>query len=438
MVILFISFYYPPYSSIGALRTGKTVQYLRLMGHEVDVITAANQPLEPVLEVNNDKGETYYTKWVNINLIAELLSGGRKKIAAEGFAVGKKNNNLIGRLGNFYKNCLNIPDGQIGWYPFAVNKGASMLKRKKYDLIYASCWPVTSLLIASRLSKKFGVPWVAEMRDLWTLSPYLNQPKWRRLIEKKMESKTLSSASGFVTVSHPLARDLSSIVTCPVEIIHNGFDPCDYPEEDLSISKDDKIRIVHMGTIYAGKRDPTILFEALRSLGEEKKNFIVQFYGRYTGFLQSLIEDYDLAECVSIFSSVAYETSLKYQLEADIALLLLWDNPKEEGTFTGKFFEYMGAEQPILTLGPQKNVAAEMVLQRKMGWVLSDTSEAVELLRSLINDKEKVLKDRSYSRNSFKEYSRKAQTAKLSLFLQSIIQRQLQQQNFDNKTNRLN
>ena len=50
MKILFVTFYYPAFNSIGAIRTGKTVQYLKEMGHDVDVITAADQPLEPTLK----------------------------------------------------------------------------------------------------------------------------------------------------------------------------------------------------------------------------------------------------------------------------------------------------------------------------------------------------------------------------------------------------
>ena len=210
MKILFVTFYYPPFNSIGAIRTGKTVQYLKEMGHDVDVITAADQPLEPTLEMTLLTGKTHYTNWINVNWVAEFFSGGRRKIASQGFAIGNGKLNFMSGLGNLYKKWLNVPDGQIGWYPFALMRGRAQLKLQSYDLIFASCWPVTSLLVAWKLSKKHGVPWVAEMRDLWTLSPYLNLPKWRLSLEKKLEKIILRTAIGFVTVSE-LPRDLRTL-----------------------------------------------------------------------------------------------------------------------------------------------------------------------------------------------------------------------------------
>ena len=84
MRILFITFYFPPFSSIGAVRTGKTVKYFNEMGHSVDVVTANNQPLAPTLDIKTGTAEVHYTNWFNINWPAELFSGGRKKIAAQG------------------------------------------------------------------------------------------------------------------------------------------------------------------------------------------------------------------------------------------------------------------------------------------------------------------------------------------------------------------
>ena len=43
--ILFITYHFPPYGCIGALRTGKTVKKLTDLGYEVRVISASNQSL---------------------------------------------------------------------------------------------------------------------------------------------------------------------------------------------------------------------------------------------------------------------------------------------------------------------------------------------------------------------------------------------------------
>ena len=159
--------------------------------------------------------------------------------------------------------------------------------------------------------KEIRCPLGGRNEDLWTLSPYLNLPKWRLSLEKKLEKIILRTAIGFVTVSEPLGRDLRTLVDRPVEVINNGFDPKDYPEKKSRNNSNARIKIIHTGTIYPGKRDPTVLFEALNSLGQEKDKFSVEFYGRYTGFLKSLIEEYNLSQNVSIYDSVDYKTSLQ-------------------------------------------------------------------------------------------------------------------------------
>ena len=60
-----------------------------------------------------------------------------------------------------------------GWYRHALKKGLEILSKEKFDVIFSSYGPSMSHLIASKLHKQTGVPWVAEFRDLWSLNAYL-------------------------------------------------------------------------------------------------------------------------------------------------------------------------------------------------------------------------------------------------------------------------
>ena len=55
--ILFITYHFPPYNCIGALRTGKTVKKLTDLGYSVRVVSASNQVLLKNLpmEIDIDK-----------------------------------------------------------------------------------------------------------------------------------------------------------------------------------------------------------------------------------------------------------------------------------------------------------------------------------------------------------------------------------------------
>ena len=368
MRILLVSHFFPPFNSIGAVRTGKTAKYLRQLGHDVRVLTTADQSLQATLPLDIPASEVIYTPWLNVNRPVELALGGRGRVATHGYAAGSSTPNFVRKLGLFYKHLTNLPDGQIGWYPYAVSAGRRLMRDWHPDVIYASAMPVTSLLVAHALARGSGVPWVAELRDLWLDNPYLDLPPWRRRIEHSLEERVLGSARGLVTISEPLAETLRKRFAVPVEVVTNGFDPEDYPAA-AAPAQEDRVRIVYTGMIYEGRRDPSPLFQAVASLGEFVANVRIAFYGRYLGVVDSLAQRYGIRDCVEIHEPVPHREALRIQAEADLLLLLLWDNPRERGSFTGKVFEYLGARRPILAVGPADNVASTLILERKAGMV---------------------------------------------------------------------
>jgi len=61
--ILVISFMFPPYNRIGAVRNGKTVKHLTEMGHDIKVISANNQPCQKTLPLEIPDENVIYTNW---------------------------------------------------------------------------------------------------------------------------------------------------------------------------------------------------------------------------------------------------------------------------------------------------------------------------------------------------------------------------------------
>lgn len=417
MRILFITFYFPPYNSIGAVRTGKMAKYLLLLGHEVRVITAKDQPLQASLSLEVPVGDVTYTPWYNVNCFAELILGGRKRVVTKGYATNTRSLKWFGAV---YKNLTNLPDGQIGWYPFAVAAGRSMISKWKPDVIFASGMPATSLLVAHSLAYQSGIPWVGELRDLWLDNPYLDLPSWRRRLESRLERKVMGTASGFVTVSDPLADTLRQRFNRPVEIVTNGFDPEDYPS-NVTATLDSVLRIVYTGMLYEGRRDPTALFEAVSELGVEKNRVRIDFYGRYLDVLNPLIECFGLQKNVVIHEPVPHEEALCIMANADVLLLLLWQDPKEKGSFTGKLFEYLGARRPILVIGPEDNVAAQLVRDVRSGIVINSVDKIKTQLREWLKIKSEGKLPECHQLSSIEEYSRKNQALKLERFLYRLI-----------------
>lgn len=368
MRILIISAYFPPYNAIGALRVGKLAKFLVARGHEVRVVSAQEDSLPQTAELEIPAEHVSAVPWVDVNALPQRLLERKVKAYRQGTeGLGA----TVSRMGELYRTLLNIPDNHIGWYGPALRAGEAVIRDWRPDLIYASATPQTGLLVAQRLSARHGIPWVAELRDLWVDNHYYQFPRWRRAIDSFLERKALSTAALLVTVSEPLAEVLRAKYNRPTVVVMNGFDPADFPA-DPRPAPPDQLTILYTGMIYPGRRDPTPLFQALGRMGPLADKVRVRFYGRLLPGMQALIERFGVQRQVEMHGPVSYRDSLRLQAEADVLLLLLWDTPEERGVFTGKLFEYLGARRPILTLGLEDGVAADLIRERQAGVVASD------------------------------------------------------------------
>src|SRR6185295_12678783 len=68
-----ISFAFPPFNSIGAVRVGKTAKYLIRLGHDVRVLTAQDQPFQSTLLLEIDSERVTYTKWIDVRGPAKIV-----------------------------------------------------------------------------------------------------------------------------------------------------------------------------------------------------------------------------------------------------------------------------------------------------------------------------------------------------------------------------
>ena len=354
-------------------------------GHDVRVLTAQNQIFPQTLQVETPEQAVYRTSWINVNRLPISLSHDRDDFYLKGYS---RSNSLLSILGNLYKSFLNLPDGQVGWLPFGLREGARLITTWRPDVIYASAMPFTSLIVASRLSRRFKIPWIAEFRDLWVGGPYYDYPPWRRWLEAPLERAVIRGADGLVTVSDPLADTLRKKFGKPTATILNGYDSEDIPAVSTTYPPDrERLNIVYTGMVYPGRRDPSSLFEAIARLGEEGKRVRVRFFGRMLPGVEELAKKYGVQECVELHGPVSHRQSLRHQIEADLLLLLLWNDPREHGVYTGKLFEYLGARRPIIALGLEDGVAASLIRERAAGIASNDPGDLCSHLHRWITQK---------------------------------------------------
>lgn len=422
MKILFVSFFFPPYKSVAAVRTGKTAKLLHEMGNEIKVISAKDKILSDELKVEIPEENLYQTNWFDIDEYVMDLVGINSKASAKNVLHSGQNDSLKSKIlklmFSIYRKLLYVPDKYFGWYKYASNKSEELISEWKPDIIYASGAPYTGLMVASKLSKKFDIPYVLDLRDLWSD----NHNHKQYLIGRFLEYKTLKDASALVTVSTPLVDKLKlKYPNIPSFEIRNAFDRDDY---DLNINnksnKSDKIKILYTGMIYPEKQDPSILFRAIANNKKLKDNISIDFYGNSLGWLSSLSKEYGIESVINIYTPIDRKKILELQSKSDILLLFVWSDKNEKGIFTGKIFEYIGNAKPILAIGDNDDVVSKTIKEDGFGLVSNNEEEISDFILG-IQDKDILSKiSSSYSTNRHK-YERTYQIKKLINIFEDIV-----------------
>jgi len=366
--VLLVAFAYPPLPYIGSIRPGALAKYLPKFGWEAVVLTprygeGKRPPFATVIE-------TDYAD-VIANLKAKLRLDPQRGLHQQ---LNLPQHNQPGRalphtkVIAWLKSLLSFPDETRGWLPSAMAEVQRLGTAPTVDAILSTSPPVSTHLIAAAAKKKLGVPWVADLRDLW-VAPETSH--WGMdLLQRRLERKTFSSADAIVTVSENWAQFLSQRHSSKtVYWALTGFDPDEYANQQRPLTS--TFSITYTGILYQGKRDPTLLFEVLQELLHEKllarDEVRVRFYGRCEPWLVALVERFQLQDVVELRGSVSREESLASQQEAQLLLLLGMNVASDAGCYPGKLFEYLAAGRPIVALGGLRGALTNLLNDTKAG-----------------------------------------------------------------------
>lgn len=404
MQVLIVTWFFPPANTMGALRVGKFTEYLVWQGHNVRVIAADFQPPAPPLDFA-PQCKVVRTSWLDINAAPKRVARFLKRQGDRGtgdrwqdgssFAGsgGGRSKRARHWLASAYETIVNFPDKQAGWLPFAVRAGRDELEDFVPDVVFATAPPFTAALVGLRLARRAGVPFVVEMRDRWSDDPYRSINRIRGRIEQWLERRTLNAAAGIVTVSEPWAAMYARRHGKRTVTAYNGFDPADLRRAGELLGEpeySDRLVIRHVGRIYPGRRDPTPLFRALAGLdADERAQVRVEFLGVADG-IRELAERCGVSANVKCLSPVSHHEALRQQIDADIVLLLQWNDPAERGNVPGKLFEYLATRRPILGHGDPASVPASIIRARQAGVYSNEPDEVRAFLREKLQEKHRT------------------------------------------------
>jgi glycosyltransferase involved in cell wall biosynthesis len=383
--VLLIAYYYPPLGGIGSQRSQKFARYLPDYGWTPIVVTPRKGSyfIDPTLDDREASGvEVVRTPCIDLSATLKRLirrperSNGHNGTSTNGND-GTPNNlhagSTTGLLSRAVRTLAYIPDGQVGWLPYATQAGRLILKtHDDVKAIYSTSYPVTAHMAAARLKSETGKPWIADFRDLWTENHYADYTsKFRKRLDQVLESNLLDKADVLVTVSESLAGTLRTLTgnRKRVEIIRNGFDSEDFA--GIARSRPDRWTVTYVGTFYGAKQDPSAFLAALKRLIEggriAKRDVLFNIVGTPDAFVQDLITRSGLAELTRFTGFVSHREALEHQVNSSLLLLILHRDKANPGVTTGKLYEYLGARTPILAMVPPHFEAARIVRETGAG-----------------------------------------------------------------------
>lgn len=386
--VLMISYSYPPISTPGSLRSSKHTQYLPVHGWRPIVLTArcgfnpGGKPL-PVPDIPL----MHIERAPDPDLLKRVARDVGRGDGAPRHGVEARWLQVVSLARRAYSS-MAFPDRDWLWCPSAWHAGRRLLRRQDLglSLIYSSSLTLTNHVVAMRLQRSSGLPWVAEFRDLWaTSSVRPRRGQMRSDAERRLESSVCSRADHLVFVSEDNRQRFVESYRLPAErtsVIYNGFDPADFSalDEPTGFAK---LSIAHAGFMYHGERDPSCLFEALRELSDsgslKLSDVQLAFYGRFDPAVHQRLSELGLETCTRWHGYLAYNDLLPRLRRAYSLLLVLH---RSNDLLPAKLFDYLGCARPVIAICSPDSEAAAIVRSTGIGTVVQH--DDVEALKRLL------------------------------------------------------
>jgi hypothetical protein len=207
-------------------------------------------------------------------------------------------------------------------------------------------------------------------------------------------------------------------------IITNGYD-----EDDFKINQVPSVSnfvLSHVGTLVPS-RNPIQLWKVLGEMVRDNQRFASVFKIRLVGKVDVSIREAinlnGLTEHVEYIDYINHDRVPVELKTASALLLVLNDTPNAKGILTGKLFEYLAAQRPIICLGPTNGDAARVLDDTNAGVVVSfdDAIGIKKLMEDVFAKFESG--DLRFDGHDSAQYSRRSLTQQLSTLLDEVVNR---------------
>jgi hypothetical protein len=419
--VLFIAYLYPPIANSGTRRSLEFANHLPDFDWEPIVLTVANPPIKSCdLSLLDEVSST--TRIERISLGSDLISEYIADLCSPFVDRSWVAEGLKYRIQGLWQ----IPDECVSWWPAAIRRGEDIYKNESFDLIYATGWPWTSFLIAKEISRKTGVPYVVDYRDLWKQSDaeWDTRPILDRWFSPSFERSILHKAAAVVSTTPSFVQELESAGGKGKSFcITNGFNPNDYVNALIFDPENgDNIVSISYTGVWRSGYNPEDLYLAVRYLKDINSKCLLKFRVVMAGFKPGKAQEHDIADIVSELGFVPHDHAISIMMSSNALYLPVSSGQYEMSSIPGKLFEYIGSGRPILaSVLPGSEVASVL---DSVGGAHSITPGNVlaiaEFIERMCDEGREIFSIRDSS--AIAQYTRNGLTKKLAKLFDSVIE----------------
>jgi glycosyltransferase involved in cell wall biosynthesis len=369
MKVLLVSFYFPPAGGAGVQRPLKFAGELARAGVDVHVLA----PDDPRW-LHRDEGLVVPA---NVSVHRARYIGPRGRRPAEELHGLRGLRCLMRRLALTPRRLL-LPDENVTWVATAIPRALQLVRQEKIDIVITTSPPSSVHLVGAAVRCLTGVSWVADLRDSIVAK---SDRRFERLTVRLKEQGNVQvarlaarMADAIVTVTPTIAEEMWRLnARGPIATIPNGCDFDDF--EGLEYHPSERFRITHTGSFFGARTAKPFL----DALSRSDPRIVARFVGDFRASEREWADQLDLAGRIELLGYVSRRRSLELQRDSEALLLLLPDvGERNKDVPSGKIYEYLAAERPILAAVPRDGKAAELIEATKSGTVIqADDADAL-------------------------------------------------------------
>jgi glycosyltransferase involved in cell wall biosynthesis len=265
---------------------------------------------------------------------------------------------------------LLLPDASVTWNLTAIPAAIRIVRREGIDAVITTSPPPSVHFVGAAVQRSTGVKWIADLRDPIVANQHRRDDtaaaRARQKAVEQVARLVASQADAVTCVSEVIADEVRGLgARGSVRVIANGADFDDF--EGLEYRPGARFRITHTGSFF-GQRDPRPFLQAFK---DANLDAVVRFVGDFRSTDREWAEGLGLGDRLELVDYLPRSEALRVQRDSEALLLLIPDaGGRGKGVLSGKVFEYIAAERPILAVVPPDGAAAELIRETGAGVVV--------------------------------------------------------------------